>query len=86
MIILTFVLIVVGFVLLLLFLVMKVCMYVFLVLMVVFMGVGFFFGMLFDKIVATMEKGMGGIFGFLAVVVVLGVMFGKILYEIGVVD
>lgn len=81
-----FVLIVVGFVLLLLFLVMKVCMYVFLVLMVVFMGVGFFFGMLFDKIVVMMEKGMGGIFGFLVVVVVLGVMFGKILYEIGVVD
>lgn len=50
------------------------------------MGVGFFFGMLFDKIVVMMEKGMGGIFGFLVVVVVLGVMFGKILYEIGVVD
>ncbi|MGK3717380.1 hypothetical protein, partial [Escherichia coli] len=34
-----------------------------------------------DKIAATMEKGMGGTLGFLAVVVALGAMFGKILHE-----
>lgn len=30
-----------------------------------------------DKIAATMEKGMGGTLGFLAIVVALGAMFGK---------
>ncbi|MGU0160320.1 GntT/GntP/DsdX family permease [Escherichia coli] len=39
-----------------------------------------------DKIAATMEKGMGGALGFLAVVVALGAMFGKILHETGAVD
>lgn len=39
-----------------------------------------------DKIAATMEKGMGGTLGFLAVVVALGAMFGKILHETGAVD
>lgn len=39
-----------------------------------------------DKIAATMEKGMGGTLGFLAIVVALGAMFGKILHETGAVD
>jgi Gnt-I system low-affinity gluconate transporter len=38
------------------------------------------------KIAATMEKGMGGTLGFLAIVVALGAMFGKILHETGAVD
>ncbi len=45
-----------------------------------------FSGMPLDKIAATMEKGMGGTLGFLAVVVALGAMFGKILHETGAVD
>ncbi|MEA7614580.1 hypothetical protein ONO57_25360, partial [Salmonella enterica subsp. enterica serovar Anatum] len=43
-----------------------------------------FSGMPLDKIAATMEKGMGGTLGFLAIVVALGAMFGKILHETGV--
>ena len=72
--------------LLLLFLVMKARMHAFLALMVVSMGAGLFSGMPLDKIAATMEKGMGGTLGFLAVVVALGAMFGKILHETGAVD
>lgn len=75
---LTLVLTAVGSVLLLLFLVMKARMHAFLALMVVSMGAGLFSGMPLDKIAATMEKGMGGTLGFLAVVVALGAMFGKI--------
>ncbi|MES5446990.1 SLC13 family permease [Escherichia coli] len=83
---LTLVLTAVGSVLLLLFLVMKARMHAFLALMVVSMGAGLFSGMPLDKIAATMEKGMGGTLGFLAVVVALGAMFGKILHETGAVD
>ncbi len=54
--------------------------------LVVSMGAGLFSGMPLDKIAATMEKGMGGTLGFLAVVVALGAMFGKILHETGAVD
>lgn len=82
---LTLVLTAVGSVLLLLFLVMKARMHAFLALMVVSMGAGLFSGMPLDKIAATMEKGMEAL-GFLAVVVALGAMFGKILHETGAVD
>ncbi|STS85782.1 Low-affinity gluconate/H+ symporter GntU [Klebsiella pneumoniae] len=54
--------------------------------MVVSIGAGLFSGMPLDKIAATMEKGMGGTLGFLAIVVALGAMFGKILHETGAVD
>jgi Gnt-I system low-affinity gluconate transporter len=83
---LTLVLTAVGSVLLLLFLVMKARMHAFLALMVVSIGAGLFSGMPLDKIAATMEKGMGGTLGFLAIVVALGAMFGKILHETGAVD
>ncbi|MEY8711965.1 gluconate transporter [Mangrovibacter phragmitis] len=83
---LTLVLTAVGAVLLLLFLVMKARMHAFLALMVVSVGAGLCSGMPLDKIAATMEKGMGGTLGFLAVVVALGAMFGKILFETGAVD
>ena len=57
-------------------------MHAFLALMVVSMGAGLFSGMPLDKIAATMEKGMGGTLGFLAVVEsALGAMFGKILHR-----
>ncbi|WP_029590588.1 gluconate transporter [Franconibacter pulveris] len=83
---LTLVLTAVGSVLLLLFLVMKARMHAFVALMVVSIGAGLFSGMPLDKIAATMEKGMGGTLGFLAMVVALGAMFGKILHETGAVD
>ena len=83
---LTLVLTAVGSVLLLLFLVMKARMHAFVALMVVSIGAGLFSGMPLDKIAATMEKGMGGTLGFLAIVVALGAKFGKILHETGAVD
>ncbi|MFR3707116.1 MAG: hypothetical protein ACLTXH_03250 [Enterobacter hormaechei] len=65
---------------------MKARMHAFVALMVVSIGAGLFSGMPLDKIAATMEKGMGGTLGFLAIVVALGAMFGKILHETGAVD
>lgn len=76
----------VGSVLLLLFLVMKARMHAFVALMLVSIGAGIFSGMPLDMIAKTMEKGMGGTLGFLAIVVALGAMFGKILHETGALD
>ncbi|MCX8958835.1 gluconate transporter [Erwinia psidii] len=83
---LTLVLTAAGSVLLLLLLVMKARMHAFLALILVSVGAGLFSGMPLDKIADTMQKGMGGTLGFLAVVVALGAMFGKILHETGAVD
>lgn len=82
----TLVLTAAGSVLLLLFLVMKARMHAFVALILVSFGAGLFSGMPLDKIAETMQKGMGGTLGFLAVVVALGAMFGKILHETGAVD
>jgi len=82
----TLVLTAAGSVLLLLFLVMKARMHAFVALMLVSIGAGLFSGMPLDKIATTMEKGMGGTLGFLAIVVALGAMFGKSLHETGAVD
>lgn len=82
----TLVLTAAGSVLLLLFLVMKVRMHACVALMLVSIGVGLFSDMPLDKIADTMQKGIGGTLGFLAIVVALGAMFGKILHETGVVD
>lgn len=76
----------VGSVLLLLFLVMKVRLHAFVALMLVSIGAGIFSGMPVEKIADTMQKGMGGTLGFLAIVVALGAMFGKILHETGALD
>ncbi len=65
---------------------MKARMHAFVALMLVSMGAGLFSGMPLDKIAETMQKGMGGTLGFLAIVVALGAMFGKILHETGAVD
>ncbi len=75
-----------GSVLLLLFLVMKARLHAFVALMIVSIGAGIFSGMPVDKIADTMQKGMGGTLGFLAIVVALGAMFGKILHETGALD
>ncbi|MBS9439047.1 gluconate transporter [Photorhabdus noenieputensis] len=83
---LTLVLTAVGSVLLLLFLVMKVRIHAFVALILVSMGAGVFSGMPLDKIAETMQEGMGGTLGFLAIVVALGAMFGKILHETGALD
>jgi len=84
--ILTLVLTAMGSVLLLLFLVMKVRMHAFIALILVSVGAGVFSGMPVEKIAETMQKGMGGILGFLAIVVALGAMFGRILHETGALD
>ncbi|MCG3461738.1 gluconate transporter [Xenorhabdus bovienii] len=83
---LTLVLTAVGSVLLLLFLVMKARMHAFIALMLVSMGAGIFSGMPLEKITQTMQNGMSGTLGFLAIVVALGAMFGKILHETGALD
>lgn len=83
---LTLVLTAVGSVLLLLFLVMYARLHAFIALMLVSLGAGMFSGMPLTKIVETMQKGMAGTLGFLAIVVALGAMFGKILHETGALD
>lgn len=82
----TLVLTAVGSVLLLLLLVMKARLHAFVALMLVSVGAGILSGMPLEKITETMQQGMGGTLGFLAIVVALGSMFGKILYETGAVD
>ncbi|NDL00487.1 gluconate transporter [Photorhabdus bodei] len=83
---LTLVLTAVGSVFLLLFLVMKARIHAFVALILVSMGAGVFSGMPLDKIAETMQEGMGGTLGFLAIVVALGAMFGKVLHETGALD
>ncbi|KOY61937.1 gluconate transporter [Photorhabdus heterorhabditis] len=83
---LTLVLTAVGSVLLLLFLVMKARIHAFVALILVSMGAGVFSGMPLDKVTETMQEGMGGTLGFLAIVVALGAMFGKVLHETGALD
>lgn len=82
----TLVLTAVGSVLLLLLLVMKARLHAFVALMLVSVGAGILSGMPLEKITETMQQGMGGTLGFLAIVVALGSMFGKILHETGAVD
>lgn len=75
-----------GSVALLLFLVMKVRMHAFVALILVSMAAGILSGMPPQDIAKTMEKGMSGTLGFLAIVVGLGAMFGKVLHETGALD
>jgi Gnt-I system low-affinity gluconate transporter len=82
----TMVLTAAGSVGLLLFLVMKVRMHAFVALILVSMGAGVLSGMPPQEIAKTMEKGMAGTLGFLAIVVGLGAMFGKVLHETGALD
>ncbi|VFP86586.1 Low-affinity gluconate transporter [Candidatus Erwinia haradaeae] len=84
--IITLILTAVGSVFLLLFLVMKERMHAFIALILVSICAGVMSGMPLESIAATMQKGMGGTLGFLAIIVGLGAMFGKILQEVGVVN
>lgn len=63
----------------LLFLIMKVKLQAFVSLLVVSMGVAIAAGMPLDKIMGSIQNGMGGTLGFIAVVVGLGAMFGEML-------
>ncbi len=75
-----------GSILLLLFLVMKVGLHAVVALILVSMFTGIFAGMNPADIAATIQKGMGGTLGFVAVVVALGAMFGKVMEATGALD
>lgn len=66
-------------ILLLLFLVMKVKLHAFVSLLVASIFIGLASGMNLNKIIETIQNGMGGTLGFIAVVVGLGAMFGELL-------
>ncbi len=76
----------VGSIFLLLFLVMKVRLHAVVSLILVSMIAGLFSGMSPEIIAATIQKGMAGTLGFVAVVVALGAMFGKVMEETGALD
>ena len=76
----------VGAVFLLLFLVMYARVHAFIALMVVSILAGLFSGMPVKKIIEIMQEGMAGTLGFLAIVVALGAMFGRILHETGALE
>jgi Gnt-I system low-affinity gluconate transporter len=75
-----------GSIIVLLYLVMKLRLHAFVALLVVSGLVGLFTGMDVDQLLDTVEKGMGGTLGFVATVVGLGAMFGKMLEVSGGVD
>lgn len=76
----------VGSIIVLLFLVMKVRLHAVVALIIVSMCAGLFSGMSPETIAGTIQKGMGGTLGFVAVVVALGAMFGKVMEETGALD
>ncbi len=67
----------------LLLLVMKVKLHAFIALLIVSIFMGLLSGMPLGDIVGTMTSGMGGTLGFLATVIGLGAMFGKMLEVTG---
>ncbi|WP_028869350.1 gluconate transporter [Psychromonas arctica] len=75
-----------GSIILLLFLVMKVRLHAVASLILVSMIAGLFSGMSPEDIAVTIQKGMGGTLGFVAVVVALGAMFGKVMEATGALD
>ncbi|MFM2481875.1 gluconate transporter [Celerinatantimonas sp. YJH-8] len=75
-----------GSIILLLFLVMKVRLHAVVALILVAMLAGICSGMEPSKIAETIQKGMGGTLGFVAVVVALGAMFGKVMEATGALD
>ncbi|MFM2486271.1 gluconate transporter [Celerinatantimonas yamalensis] len=76
----------IGSIVLLLFLVMKVRLHAVVALILVAMLAGLCAGMDPAQIAKTIEKGMGGTLGFVAVVVALGAMFGKVMEATGALD
>ncbi|KEQ16990.1 gluconate transporter [Endozoicomonas numazuensis] len=75
-----------GSIILLLFLVMKARLHAVVSLILVSMVAGIATGMNPTDIAATIQKGMGGTLGFVAVVVALGAMFGKVMETTGALD
>ncbi|KAJ51066.1 Gnt-I system low-affinity gluconate transporter [Clostridium tetanomorphum] len=63
----------------LLFMIIKLKLQAFISLLIVSMGVGIAAGMPLDKVMSSIQNGMGGTLGFIAVVVGLGAMFGQML-------
>ncbi|WP_068715733.1 gluconate transporter [Vibrio tritonius] len=76
----------IGSIALLLFLVMKVRLHAVVSLILVSMIAGLCSGMNPADIANTIQKGMGGTLGFVAVVVALGAMFGRVMEETGALD
>lgn len=70
----------------LLFLVIRIKLHAFVALMVVSLLVGIAAGMPLDHVIESVENGMGGTLGFVAIVVGLGAMFGKMLEVSGGVE
>lgn len=75
-----------GSIVLLLVLVMNVRLHAFVALILVSMISGLAAGMNPAEITSTIQKGMGGTLGFIAVVVGLGAMFGKVMEVTGALD
>ncbi|WFF40500.1 gluconate transporter [Salinicola endophyticus] len=75
-----------GSIIVLLYLVMRLRLHAFVALLVVSGVVGLATGMGVEELLNTIEKGMGGTLGFVATVVGLGAMFGKMLEVSGGVD
>ena len=75
-----------GSIALLLVLVMKARLHAIVSLILVSMLAGLFSGMNPADIAATIQKGMGGTLGFVAVVVALGAMFGRVMEATGALD
>lgn len=67
----------------LLILIMKLQLNTFVALVITAMVTGILLGMPFDKIVATIETGMGGTLGHIALIFGLGAMLGKLLADGG---
>lgn len=63
----------------LLFLVMRTKLQAFVALLVVSFLIGIAVGMPFDEIIATVQEGMAGTLGYIAVIIGLGAMFGEVL-------
>ncbi len=63
----------------LLFLVIRTKLHAFVALLLVSLVVGVLAGMPFEQVIESVETGMGGTLGFVAVVVGLGAMFGRML-------
>ncbi|AKG03491.1 gluconate transporter [Salimicrobium jeotgali] len=70
----------------LLFLVIRTKLHAFVSLMIVSLLVGIAAGMPLGEVITTVEEGMGGTLGFVAIVVGLGAMFGKMLEVSGGVE
>lgn len=75
----TLILIAVAGIFLLLFLVMRTKLHAFVSLLLISLLVGIAAGMPLGDVIASIQNGMGGTLGFVAVVVGLGAMFGKML-------